>query len=232
MLLRSFLARLSRLGVAVTVFALVVILTPSAFATVTYSTVDQALSTADYSTSFDGSSLVADDLITNEFAADGFTFSGGLRFASCPNWPNTAGGWTPAGYGTNLGPGCTRNTTDDSFAIHLSATASAASLTTHSDILDGAAIRIDILLDGAVVDSFDITESNESWCCAPRFVLIDGLVFNQINVTELSPVSQSWLSIDNLAFNEATVVSAPAGSAILTLGFLGLIRRPRRCQGR
>lgn len=199
------------------------LLSTSARATISYGPVDNGLATPDHFTSFDGGGLAEDDLIGSALAGTGFTFTGGLRFRSCgASWPNSAGGFTPSGYGTNLGPGCTRNTGDDSFSIHLSADANAASFTSHTHVLDGGAIRLDILNDGLSLETFDITEANDSWCCSPLFVRIDGLVFDEIRVTELLPVSQSWITIDNLAFNEAAAVPAPAGAGLILLGVLTL----------
>lgn len=213
-----FAERVLAIGAAI---VLAVLLSSSAWATISYGPADNGLSSPDHFTSFDGGGLAEDDLIGSVFAGTGFTFTGGLRFRSCGSaWPNTAGGFTPSGYGTNLGPGCARNTGDDSFSIHLSADAEAASFTSHTDVLNGGTIRLEVLDDGVSLESFDITEANDSWCCAPLFVRIDGLVFDEIRFTELLPVSQSWITIDNLAFNEATAVPSPAGAALFLLGVL------------
>ena len=68
-------------------------------ATILYGPVDVGLVAPDHFTSFDGSALAPGATIAAEFAADGFTFSGGLRFAPCPGWPNTAGRRWPIGVG-------------------------------------------------------------------------------------------------------------------------------------
>ena len=205
------------------------LLDSSAQATVSYGSVDTGLVSPDHFTSFDGSTLADDDLIGSAFNGDGFTFSGGLRFRSCGStWPNTAGGFTPSGYGTNLGPGCTRNTSDDSFSIQLSADADAASFTSHTHVLMGGAIRLEVLKDNVSLETFDITETNDSWCCAPRFVSIGGLVFDELRFTELSPASESWITIDNLAFNEAMTVSAPAGAGLFLLAVATVCAVSRR----
>jgi hypothetical protein len=212
-----------------TAILIATVLSTSARATISYGPVNNGLSAPDHFTSFDGGGLAEDALIGSAFAGTGFTFTGGLRFRSCgAAWPNSAGGFTPSGYGTNLGPSCTRNTGDDSFSIHLSADADAASFTSHTDVLNGGAIRLEVLNDGASLESFDITEANESWCCTPRFVRIDGLIFDEIRVTELLPVSQSWITIDNLAFNEATVIPEPAGAGLILLGVLTMSAAYRR----
>lgn len=213
-----FTERVLTIGAAI---LLAVVLSSSSWATISYGPADNGLAAPDHFTSFDGGGLAEDDLIGAAFGGTGFTFTGGLRFRSCGStWPNTAGGFTPSGYGTNLGPGCTRNTGDDSFSIHLSADAEAASFTSHTHVLNGGTIRLEVLDDGVSLETFDITEANDSWCCSPRFVLIDGLVFDEIRFTELLPVSESWITIDNLAFNEATAVPSPAGAGLFVLGLL------------
>ena len=205
------------------------VLTGTASATILYGPADVGLVAPDRFTSFEGSALAPGATITTEFAADGFTFTGSLRFAPCAGWPNTAGGWTPAGYGTSLGPACSTNLTDDTFSVLLASDASAASFTTHSDILSGGLIRIEVLKDGAVLESLDIVEANDTWCCAPQYVRIEGLTFDAIRFVDATPGTQSWIAVDNLAFNEAAAIPAPGALALfgLGLGGLGLARRHR-----
>jgi len=210
--------------------AFLLALSAPASATIHYGPTDVGLIAPDRFSSFDGGALSPGATISSEFAADGFAFSGGLRFAPCAGWPNTAGGWTPAGYGATIGPGaCSGNSTDDTFSILLSADASALSFTAHSLILSGGTLRLEVLHDGAVLESLDFTEANDTWCCAPQYVRIDGVTFNEIRVVETAPAAHSWIAIDNLAFNEATAVREPGALALLGLGLLGLgIARSRR----
>ena len=199
-----------------------------ASATILYGPADVGLAAPDRFTSFEGSTLTPGATITTEFAADGFIFTGGLRFAPCAGWPNTAGGWTPAGYGTSLGPACSTNLTDDTFSVLLASDASAASFTTHSDILSGGLIRIEVLEDGAVVESLDIVEANDTWCCAPQYVRIEGLTFDTIRFVDATPGTQSWIAIDNLAYNEAAAIPAPGAASLLGLAALWTAAGRRR----
>ena len=198
----------------------------AARATITYGATDLALAAPDYATSFDGSSLADSDLVTNQFAGDGFTFSGGVRFRTCgSSWPNGAGGWTPSGYAGNNGPGCTRNTTDDAFSIHLAEDAGAMSFTSHSHMFSPAStLLMEVKRDGTILESFLITEDNDSWCCSPRYFRIDGLIFDEIRFSEPDPSTEPWIVIDNLAFD----IALPEPVPLLLFGFglaaLGLVR--------
>ena len=51
-------------------------------------------------------------------------------------------------------------------------------------------------------ESLDITEANETWCCSPQYVRIEGLIFDEVRVVEAAPATHSWIAIDNLAFND------------------------------
>ena len=187
-----------------------------AHATISYGATDLGLVSPDYFTSFDGSNLADGDLMTTEFASDGFTFSGGVRFRTCGSaWPNTTGGWTPSGYAGINGPGCSRNTTDDAFSIYLAEDASAMSFTSHSHMfMPDSTLLMDVKRNGTVLESFLITEDNDSWCCSPRYFRIDGLVFDEIRFSEPGPLTQPWIVIDNLAFD----VALPEPNAIALFG--------------
>jgi len=198
-------------------------------ANVSYGTVDNSVTSPDHYTSFDNGGLADDQVISNQFNTAGFGFTGGLRFRSCGStWPNTAGGFSPSGYGTNLGPGCTRNTSDDSFRIHLLSDADAFSFTSHTHVLNGGVLQLEVLKDGNSLETFDIDENNDSWCCSPLFVRIDGYNFDEIRVTELLPTSESWITIDNLAYTEASAISAPPVAGLVVVGVFSLIANRQR----
>jgi hypothetical protein len=199
----------------------------TARAAITISSVDNSLVSPDGFTSFDGGGLLQNDVIGGEFGGDGVTFTGGLIFAPCANWPNTAGGWSPAGYGATIGPGCVRNTTVDDFSMIFSAAVEAVSFMFHSDAVDGGALLLEVLAGGVVQESLTLDESNDTWCCGPGYMRIDAITFDEIRVTELAPLSQSWIAIDNLAFDFAETVPEPAPLAALGLGFVALARLRR-----
>ncbi len=162
---------------------------------------------------FDEVSLTTNDIVTDQFAAFGVTFSPNLVYygnpAEYPNFTDPAlGNFSPIVNPFFLD--FTSNVTAATFAI----------------VTNLGASTFTALLDGAEVESFSATTDLVS---TANFFGFTDILFDQIRV---DVGSNGVMFMDNLAFNAAPTVSVvplPAGLPLLlgALGGFALLRRHR-----
>lgn len=184
------------------------------------------------STGFAGSSLGLSQTMTNQFAAEGITFTGNVKSQACSN-TNWSGHGITGNNVTTL-RACGTDTTSDSFSMLFAKDISSLSLRVYSYDLnknDSFQLR----LNGALVNSFalynitsqGVTTSNGT---VLGFLNISGFVFDELRFTENSNTSdRSYLIIDGVATRKA--VPEPGSLALLGLGAAALALVRRRRQG-
>ncbi|VXB33531.1 PEP-CTERM sorting domain-containing protein [Massilia sp. 9I] len=189
---------------------------------------------------FDGAGqLAANTLITNQFQAQGVTFSGSVRANACGYGAWSAYGMPMNSLGT-YGPDCSNNAQEDSFAIRFDGTVSKLALDAFLDDRQGTA-SFDLYLKGQLVSSFSLSAlaygdlawnttinvDNRYFSNGPYgragILRVDGALFDEIRFAEnLASGSAGFLFFDNLRFDAAREVPEPASLGLIALGLAGI----------
>jgi hypothetical protein len=177
---------------------------------------------------FDGSSLVSNDSVTNQFA--GVTFSGASgapRFQSCgATWGTQY--LTDATYIGTYGPGCTGNTTPDNMSAVFDSAVIEAELKfiTHDE--DALGMTVTTLLGGVIQEVFTMPVPVGVTQCGSLdiggnfrcgWLHFTGMTFDTISFAEST--ASDYISFDNLAYTRSTVPE-PGTLALICLIAAGL----------
>ena len=182
-------------------------------------TSSSGLASHDNLVTFSNPSLAADTIVTNQYAAEGLTFSalngGAVRANSCGiNAWNGISGLSGDTLNT-YGPRCSTNGVNDSFSMLFANSVSAASFGFYnfgSNVLTA-------LLNGNLVQSFALGSGTSG------YVNFTNMVFNEIRFTEAFTQS-GYLTFDNVA--SVNAVPEPTTVALLGLGLIGVIASRRK----
>jgi hypothetical protein len=171
---------------------------------------------------FSTPALAVNTVVTNQFAAQGITFSalggGALRFSSCGVGSYGGAGFS-GGYLNSYGSGCSANTSNDSFSMKFANDVSAASMSFYSSTLSNS---VQAFNNNLLVSKFTPTTGGFTYLNASN------MIFDELRFVEGG--GYSYFILDNVAFVNASAVPEPASLALFGLGLAGLagLRRQRR----
>lgn len=163
--------------------------------------------------------LAANTPLTNQFAAQGVTFSGGAYYTPQPyNTANFSG--------ANVGNFPSNGTQNSSITLSFGALQNAAAFNMASNT---TSYTFSALLGGTAVQNFTSTVGSSS---IGKFYGFSAINFDAIRITSNS---NDFFLIDNLQLSSTAAVPEPATWAMLMLGFgalgYGMRRRPKVSTG-
>jgi hypothetical protein len=190
---------------------------------------------------FDSVGVLANDtVISNQFQAEGLSFSGSIRANGCGH-----NAWTTYAMAKNtlvtFGPGCVTNAVNDAFAIKFDRTVSKLALDAYQ--IDNSHIAsLGLYLNGNLVSNFSMTTLSYDGLATNSYLVkdgrnfvntgmdragilqIDGARFDEIRFVENWDQNHwGYLIFDNLRFDAAASdVPEPASLGLLALGLAGI----------
>lgn len=195
--------------------------------------------------------LAANTALNHQFVATGLTITGAARANGCGTVSQV--GWSAFGmagqnYVSSFGPGCTTNSTVDTFGMKFASDLSALAFDANNYNASGDD-TLQLLNDGVVVGSYQMSSLGYSGLAPNSSTQVggrsfyrgtensgivtiagNGASFDEIRFVESAQgaVYGNYWFLDNLRYDAANAVPEPGSIALVLLGLLGATAATRR----